>query len=164
MTDLSDTLKSLSSIKPIQLSLDYLDLDHLYFIMWDPNSPIEWSNQTGGTACFYPQIRGTLIPLPPSWIHYSGDDPLIDYCGAYYASRVQEFLSGRSQQLQDMFEPIPDDELAEYFPVGVDLAEAWVPVRVRAELPEGTDTRFGIRGTFGGLEGRVGVLTYLNSD
>ena len=110
------------------------------------------TNQTGGTACAHPSAQGIPIPLPSDWLPSLYLDPLydLDY-EDYEDGLVIKFL--RAGNVEDVFEPLPANDARR----SLGLSEAWVPVRVRSDLPDHASflTPF---------VGECFILTYHNSD
>lgn len=119
--------------------------DGLAGFVFEAKTGVVWTNQTGGTCCDHPSVEGVFVPMPAGWLPDS--DPLLDYRSAYSAAMVETFLKAGSEELQAVFEPV--GKMAP-----VDLEEAWVFVRVKKNDDP----------AFSPLEGKVGFITYTNSD
>lgn len=130
------------------MQIDLLDhqADHFIAFLLPCPSGIQWTNQVGGTMCCHPSIEGILIPVQGM---LDERDPLLDYAGTYDAELVRRFLS--VMELDHLFRPLPDGTTTWN---ESRLYEAWVPVQV-------------VQNSFSSLEGlvgRIGILTYANSD
>ena len=112
-------------------------------------------NQVGGTHCAHPVVRGLLVPLPSNWAPADADeDPLCNfYSASYDLDLVRDFL--HVMDLEEFFEPLSVSDIPRAIP-GVALAEAWVPVRVRADLS--------VDALLYPFAGERMILTYENSD
>jgi hypothetical protein len=131
--------------------------DHFGFILFDENSEISWSNQVGGTCTSHPQVKGHYIPLG----YFPGSCPrppdrLLDF----YENRPVKYNHGLVTAWLDdfspldvLFRPLTPLEVGK-LPCRVVLAEAWIPVVV---LPTNSEL-------LGGFIGRMGAITYSNSD
>lgn len=115
---------------------------------------VVFTNQVGGIACLHPRIEGVLIPLHTHPM--APDDPLENYYESSLfpeeslpstrCTRIREWLQWAD--LLDVFEPVGD----------IELAEAWIPVRILQEPHEGYIPMLGA------FRGQTGILTYENSD
>jgi len=114
-----------------------------------------FTNQTGGVACLHPKCEGVLLPLTSfRGLNLEKDDPLQDFYESLLApiteidriAWIDRWLSW--SKADDLFSARGDEE----------LAEAWIPVRIRPEV--GTEGH-PLLGAFAGCEA---ILTYTNSD
>lgn len=122
--------------------------------LWNVDSPgviveiptgVRWSNQTGGTACNHPEVEGVFVPMASV---QPDPDPFIDEWGRPYdRDAVAAWLL--AADLDDVFEPREEAD---------EMAEAWIPVRVRAFIPDGRAIQLQ---TFWG---KNAIITYPNSD
>lgn len=124
---------------------EFADDNFLALLVAAP-SGILYTNQCGGIACTHPYLEGALVPLNRE--DKNSHDPLENWwCStpvSVAAEKIAKWLA--AWDLDELFEPN-----AEF---GGFWGEAWVPVRVKQnENP-----------IFAGLSGRVGILTYTNSD
>jgi len=137
----------------IKITFSCVDSDYLG-VFFKGETGVVYSNQTGGTACAQPQIEGFFVllnggapedeqdPFHDEWPHeYRKGDP----------ERVEKLL--RVLGYEKVFEAPSLSELA-----AEEIGEAWIPVKVKEDA-----TGFNAD-PVEGLRGRVGILTYPNSD
>ena len=132
-------------------------LDRFFGLIVQAKTGVWYTNQTAGIGCRHPVIEGFYVPLPSGLVERVADS--LENYGAwddgYDAARVQAWLEAR--QLDEVFEPAADTTLP--------LCEAWIPVRVRRNIKlKHERSWFAADEQLSGLGGRVGVLTYENSD
>jgi hypothetical protein len=132
--------------------IELWSLENLYGIIVLAKTGVWYSNQVGGTCCCHPKAEGYYVPLPIFW--HPEHDVLIDRAEPYNRDLVEKFLTS-SQDLPMYFEPLDNDYLATLDLLedhNTDLYEAWVPVKIIHSynnlLPKG----------------KIGILTYVNSD
>lgn len=129
---------------------------HLTLIVHAPTG-VFYSNQTGGTACAQPRLEGYAIPLNTYFL--PDPDPFLDRWPGASKDEITKWLE--ADELIAHFEAL-DPKSEEAIAAGIaEPGEAWVPVRVRehkSELGEGLSS------FLYGHGGKLGVLTYKNSD
>jgi hypothetical protein len=132
------------------MKIDLSLIDCVGVIIKDNNSPVIYSNQTGGTVCFHPEQKGYFLPIPEtSWI---GDLYDIDFLyedeklnnNNIAVEKIEEILS--SYHLHD-FILVDKNKLKESY-------EAWVHVVIipKKEIIESSEEKL------------YGILTWPNSD
>jgi len=137
-----------------------LSLITAHGIIIEMGTGIKWSNQVGGTMCAHPVVEGLFIPMCGGWFW---EDTLCDRYGEYDSSLVATFLS--QTKLDRYFRPV-DTLVYEVMEIPLILAEAWVKVIVRDDIPNeifDDDVPFH-DSNLQQFAGRTGILTYLNSD
>lgn len=142
-----------------------------------------YTNQVGGTCCSHPTIEGFAIPIRVQQKEELSES-LYDECECDefdwddMRSRTQKALVACGLDL--VFEPLSDANrqafLADiksnnqYGPDRIWLAEAWLPVQVRADIDDpvgygrSTPDKWPNHTALKDLAGRWGVLTWENSD
>lgn len=127
-------------------------------ILFSGDTGVVYSNQVGGTGCCHPSIEGFFVPLDVGAPDET-NDPLYDtYLDPYTRADMDKAtaliaLLGLEGELEA---PAPRE-----CPEGQKIGEAWVPVKVKEDGSGSLTSRFGV---LHDLRGRVGVLTYPNSD
>lgn len=133
------------------------------FTLWDSagiirpdyTSAVAFTNQVGGTACMHPHVKGVFIPFPVGIFDEYVDDPLIDLTMEFYDENlVSEFL--KRFELKQFFVPLSPAGFGRLPHTAHLLAEAWVPVVVRARSDKWPELRQ--------LEDCAVIITYPNSD
>lgn len=118
-----------------------------------------WSNQAGGTACMQPRVEGLYIPLDCNYL--PEEDPLLDIVENYDQKLIDNFLA-TSPELSVLFESVPSSAIESLIEIPVlRVMEAWIPVRV---LPEPPDQECLDNKLLKDFTGKIGILTYVNSD
>lgn len=150
---------------PEELTVNLYTHESLFAMLVPMQTGVKWCNQVGGTSCCHPTVEGICVPLvggPPE------PDPLLDLCedlggnGEYWRIRedINKFLAAdpalhtafRSLTIEEMDALVEEDDFAF-------VAEAWVPVRVREDLP---DTFY--EDHILAFRGKTVILVYPNSD
>jgi hypothetical protein len=137
------------------MTIELWALGDFFALIVQGETGITWTNQTGGVCCNHPVIEGFAVPLPLSWLGSTREslrqttDSLENYNGPYDVEEVEKWLHTRG--LHDLFEPCPDANMY--------LMEAWIPVRVKRLSEDDLH-----RSLLEPLAGKIGVLTYQNSD
>lgn len=141
-------MKKTETPAKVSIPLWWHDNPHFLGLILPEPSGYLWTNQVGGTMCAHPDLEGIFIPLPAEWKAAEIADPLFnvypnesDGPGA-----VAKFLEAY-EHLNNALLPAPD-----FYP---EFCEAWIPVQVRAGLENSLLEPFA---------GRLGILTYSNSD
>lgn len=141
----------------LQINLAVVDHDYVG-IFFPAETGIVYSNQVGGTACQHPRMEGFFVLLSAG---ASEQDPFLDYSLSRYSTDHQEMVNALLRELgldQDLEAPEPtectggDPEM---------IGEAWIPVKVKTD---GNGWHSRSYGPLANLHGRVGILTYPNSD
>ena len=136
--------------------LDCIDSDYLGLV-FKGETDVMYHQQAGGTSCSHPLVEGFFVPLsgsPPE----PEEDPFHDHGPEEYGeddrARVEKLIDALG--LDRVLEAPAVHELAEEW--WSQVCEAWVPVKVKADA-----TGYSAA-PVEDLKGRVGVLTYPNSD
>lgn len=143
------------SDKPL-ISLACNNRDYVGIIFRGPTGVL-YSNQVGGTSCCHPSVEGFFVPLSVG-VPDEEFDPLLDiYPDPYTRADVDKVtaLIALLGLEEDLVAPAPGECEDQ------EIGEAWVPVKVREDGCGRHSSRFG---ALHNLRGRVGVLTYPNSD
>jgi hypothetical protein len=143
-----------SKIGPVAL----YDSDQLFGIVVEVPTGVVFTNQIGGTACSHPEVEGVFLPFPfifDSVFDGSQDsiDPCFDILGLS-KEQVTRFLRAAPDTFETYFDPEGDPTRLH---VG---GEAWVPVRIKNEIPEYGPLSLLLK-SFVGMKGWI---TYSNSD
>ena|SRR5579871_3628742 len=122
-------------------------IDLMPCLLVEHPSGITWANQVGGVAVMPAEFEGILVPLDAAL--KLDDDPLTNHApfqGDPVSARERISRWLRWAGLEWALEP-RDDAF---------VAEAWIPVRVRADLAPDA--------WLGAFAGRRAIVTYENSD
>jgi hypothetical protein len=158
-----DELQKFATKPPVVELWDQGEGDWLGIII-PLKSGVVLTNQVGGTACFHPSVEGIYLPLPPTY--EQKDDPLYERTfEVYVPEMVQIFLD--KQEMNHQFMPLDKVDAKQFSSSGTQLAEAWVPVRIRSF--ENDKARFASAASSSHemlrpFEGCTAIIVYGNSD
>ena len=128
----------------VDLDLDHWDTEQMGIVI-ECKTGIRWTNQAGGTACAHPEVEGIFLPLPT---YAEASLEILRDRWHVETEHVAKFLA--AEELDDVLEPS----------AGVG-GEAWVPVRIKAQV---TDLPPEWARNLLPFAGSLGFLVYLNSD
>ena len=138
--------------------IDLACVDHDYrALLFKGETEIVYSNQVGGTSCSHPLVEGFFVLLNGAGPD-EGQDPFYDDGPTEYREdhRLNVSILIDNLGLADVLEPPEVGELSEEW--WSTICEAWVPVKVRE------DAKGYNAAPLEDLKGRIGILTYPNSD
>ena len=138
--------------------IDLACVDHDYCaLLFKGETEITYSNQIGGTCCSHSLVEGFFVLLNGGGPGES-DDPFYDRGPMTYRDehKLDVSILIDNLGLEDTLEAPDPCELSEEW--WREICEAWIPVKVRE------DAKGYNAGPLENLKGRLGILTYPNSD
>jgi len=138
------------------ISLACVESDFLG-LLFKGETEIVYSNQVGGTCCSHPLVEGFFVLINGGGPEGEAD-PFLDDGPTTYNSSHKEMVTRLIDELgySEVLEAPEAHELEEEW--WAEVCEAWVPVKVRE------DAKGYNAAPVENLKGRVGILTYPNSD
>jgi hypothetical protein len=139
-----------------KISLACVDSDYLG-LLFKGETDVTYSNQVGGTCCSHPIVEGFFVLLGGMGPEES-EDPFFDHGPTTYRAEHKERVTALLAALgldQALEAPEVHEVQEEWWG---EVCEAWIPIKVKEDA-----TGFNAD-PVENLKGRVGILTYPNSD
>jgi len=139
-----------------KINLDCVDSDFLG-LLFKGDTEVTYSNQVGGTCCSHPLVEGFFVLINGGGPEGKAD-PFLDDGPTLYTASHKERVTRLIDELgySKVLEAPEVHELAEEW--WAEICEAWIPVKVREDASGYSAA------PLENLKGRVGILTYPNSD